>query len=140
MSNLRYTEVETYPQLVDALGHKNTFWLLLLGNGDWTNTAIEKAKEQVTDQPQFMALWVKALGIFPQGFKVHLMGNDNDVAACGLAKNLGVAGRVNKTDAQKGARLGKLLHQAEAYTGPGFCLTHGAFNGATCTNTTHATD
>lgn len=134
MADPRYSEIETYDQLVEVLSAQNTVWLVILGAGDWTATAIEKAKEQVTDQPQFMALWVKSLDALPAQLKGHLVSNQEDVAACGLAKNLGVAARATKDDTQKGARLGKLLHQAEAYDGPGFCLTHGTFNGKTCTS------
>lgn len=133
MADPKYSEIGAYDQLVEALSAKNTVWLLILGDGDWTPTAIQKAKEQVTDQPQFMALWVKSLDVLPAQLKEHLVAKIDDVAACSLAKNLGVAARATKDDTQKGARLGKLLHQAEAYDGPGFCLTpHGTFDGKTC--------
>ena len=122
MADPRFEEIQTIQQLTKALSVEDTVWLLILGDGPWREDVLNKAKEQVTDQPQFMALWLKDISILTSEQLKHFIGDNVGAVACGIAKNGGMAEeRLDAATAKKGARLGH-----------GFCLIHGDFDGNKC--------
>lgn len=122
MDNPRYAEVTTLAQLVEELKAQNTVWLIILGNGPWTESALKKAKDKATDLVQRKVIWVRDIQIFQDLHKQFFFGTSSAVAVISIAMNGGVAHRLDDASAQKSSLLDEAFENAEAYEKEGFCF------------------
>lgn len=122
MDNPRYAEVTTLAQLMEELKAKNTVWLIILGNGAWTENALKKAKEKATDLFHRKVIWVRDIQILQDPHKQFFFGTSSAVAVISIAMNGGVAHRLDATSAQKSSLLDEAFENAQTYEGEGFCF------------------
>lgn len=122
MDNPRYSEINTLAQLVEELREKNTVWLIVLGSGAWTDTALQKAKEKATDNVQRKVIWLRDLQILQDAQRTFFFGDSPAAVIVSIAMNGGVAHRLDETAAQKSLQIDEAFENAEVYEQEGCCF------------------